>query len=131
MFICHASLQSLCIFVVYFFYYIMIINLLMQYFMVQDIHFRRVHEVEELKEKVRRELLASAGHLSQLLGLIDALQRLGVAYNFEGEIEEALEHIYATYNDNNDVDDDLYNVSLRFRLLRQQGFKISCGKTQV
>ena len=131
MFICHASLQSLCIFVVYFFYYIMIINLLMQYFMVQDIHFRRVHEVEELKEKVRRELLASAGHLSQLLGLIDALQRLGVAYNFEREIEEALEHIYATYNDNNDVDDDLYNVSLSFRLLRQQGFKISCGKTQV
>ena len=54
-----------------------------------------------------------------------------VAYNFEREIEEALEHIYATYNDNNDVDDDLYNVSLRFRLLRQQGFKISCGKTQL
>ncbi|KAM3744343.1 hypothetical protein ACB098_06G046000 [Castanea mollissima] len=92
----------------------------------KDIHFRKVQEVEELKEKVRRELLASAGHLSQLLGLIDALQRLGVAYNFEGEIEEALEHVYATYNDNSDVDDDLYNISLRFRLLRQQGFKVSC-----
>ena len=107
----------------------MIINLLMQYLMVQDIHFRKVREVEELKEKVRRELLAYDGHLSQLLGLIDALQRLGVAYNFEREIEEALEHIYATHNDNNDVDDDLYNVSVHFRLLRQQGFKISCGKT--
>ena len=54
-----------------------------------------------------------------------------MAYNFEREIEEALEHIYATYNDNNDVDDDLYNVSLHFLLLHQQGFKISCGKTQV
>ena len=54
-----------------------------------------------------------------------------MAYNFEREIEETLEHIYATYNDNNDVDDDLYNVSLHFLLLHQQGFKISCGKTQV
>ncbi|XP_050288805.1 sesquiterpene synthase 2-like [Quercus robur] len=93
----------------------------------KDIHFRKVCEVEELKEEVRKELLASAGHLSQQLGLIDALQRLGVAYNFEREIQEALEHIYATYNDHNDVeDDDLYNVSLRFRLLRQLGFKVSC-----
>ena len=82
-----------------------------------------------MKEKVRRELFAYDGHLSQLLGLIDALQRLGVAYKFEREIEEALEHIYATYNDNNDADDDLYNVSIHFQLLRQQGFKISCGKT--
>ena len=81
---------------------------------------------------MRNEFFASTGHLSQQLGLIDALQHLGVAYNFEREIQEALEHIYATYNDYNDVeDDDLYNVSLRFRLLRQQGFKISCGKTRV
>ena len=101
-------------------------------FLVQNIHFRKVREVEELKEEVRKELLASAGHLSQQLGLIDALQRLGVAYNFEREIQEALEHLYATYNDHNDVeDDDLYNVSLRFRLLRQQGLKVSCGKTRV
>ncbi|KAK4576305.1 hypothetical protein RGQ29_027031 [Quercus rubra] len=78
----------------------------------KDIHFRKVREVEESKEKVRRELLAS----------------VGVAYNFEREIEEALEHVYATYNDNNDVDDDLYNVSLHFRLLHQQGFKISCDE---
>nr|POE44558.1 beta-caryophyllene synthase [Quercus suber] len=93
----------------------------------KNIHLRKVREIEELKEEVRKELLASAGHLSQQLGLIDALQRLGVAYNFEREIQEALEHIYATYNDHNDVeDDDLYNVSLRFRLLRQQGFKVSC-----
>ncbi|KAM4103192.1 hypothetical protein ACJW30_06G060600 [Castanea mollissima] len=91
----------------------------------KDIRFHKVREVEELKEEVRKELLASSGHLSQQLGLIDALQRLGVAYNFEREIKEALEHIYATYNDAKD--DDLYNVSLHFRLLRQQGFKVSCA----
>ncbi|KAM3744344.1 hypothetical protein ACB098_06G046100 [Castanea mollissima] len=78
----------------------------------KDIHSHKVHEVEELKEEVRRELFASASHLSQQLGLIDAIQRLGMAYNFETEIEKALEHIYATYDDNNDVDKDLYSVSL-------------------
>ena len=79
---------------------------------------------------MRNELFAITDHLSQQLGLIDALQHLGVAYHFEREIQEALEQIYATYNDHNDVeDDDLYNVSLRFRLLRQLGFKVSCGKT--
>ncbi|XP_030931548.1 (-)-germacrene D synthase-like [Quercus lobata] len=93
----------------------------------KEIHACKVREVEELKEKVRNELLASASHLSQQLGLIDALQRLGVAYHFEREIEEALEHIYATYNDSNNVeDDDIYNVALCFRLLRQQGFNVSC-----
>ena len=95
--------------------------------MVQDIHFRKVCEVEELKDEVRNELFAT-GHLSQQLGLIDALQRLGVAYHFEREIQEALEHIYTTFKDKIDVD-DLYKVSLNFRLLRQEGFKVSCGKT--
>ena len=95
--------------------------------MVQDIHFRKVREVEELKDEVRNELFAT-GHLSQQLGLIDALQRLGVAYHFEREIQEALEHIYMTFNDKIDVD-DLYKVSLSFLLLRQEGFKVSCGKT--
>ncbi|KAM4092723.1 hypothetical protein ACB094_06G061700 [Castanea mollissima] len=91
----------------------------------KDIHLRKVSEVEELKDEVRNELFDSMGHLSQQLSLIDALQRLGVAYHFEREIQEALEHIYATFNDKNDVD-NLYEVSLSFRLLRQEGFKVSC-----
>nr|POE69930.1 (-)-germacrene d synthase [Quercus suber] len=94
----------------------------------RDIHFRKVCEVEKLKDEVRNELFAM-GHLSQQLGLIDALQRLGVAYHFEREIQDALEHIYMTFNDKIDV--DLYKVSLSFRLLRQEGFKVSCGKTRL
>ena len=105
-------------------------NYLFMQFMVQDIHLRKVREVEELKDEVRNEFFASTGHLSQQLGLIDALQRLGVAYHFEREIQETLEHIYTAFNDKNDVD-DLYKVSLSFRLLRQEGFKVSCGKTRV
>ena len=75
-------------------------------------------------------MLFDIGDLSQQLGLIDALQRLGVAYHFEREIQEALEHIYMTFNVKIDVD-DLYKVSLSFFLLRQEGFKVSCGKTRV
>ncbi|KAJ0046478.1 hypothetical protein Pint_04281 [Pistacia integerrima] len=60
----------------------------------------------------------------QKLNLIDTLQKLCVAYNFEEEIEDALQKIY------NDCDIDHYNdlhtVSVYFRLLRQQGIKVSC-----
>ena len=65
---------------------------------------------------MRNELFVT-GHLSQQLGLIDALQHLGLAYHFEREIQEALEHIYTTFMNKIDVD-DLYKVSLSFQLQR-------------
>ncbi|KAJ0974933.1 hypothetical protein J5N97_016898 [Dioscorea zingiberensis] len=56
--------------------------------------------------------------------LIDALQRLGVAYHFEEEINEALSLISNTapilHNDN----DHLHNIALRFRLLRQHHYHV-------
>ena len=96
--------------------------------MVQDTRACKEKQVEDLKEEVRRELMAAADNPSQLLNFIDAVQRLGVAYHFEQEIEEALQHIYNSFHDLNDIDGDLYNVALGFRLLRQQGYSISCGK---
>ncbi|KAJ6969907.1 valencene synthase-like [Populus alba x Populus x berolinensis] len=81
-----------------------------------------LQEIEKLREQFKRELLAS--NSSQKLDLIDAIQRLGVAYHFETEIEEALQHIY---NNRIDIeDDDLYNTALGFRLLRQHGYNVSC-----
>ncbi|KAG6663416.1 probable sesquiterpene synthase [Carya illinoinensis] len=91
----------------------------------QVIHVSKVREVEELIAEVRRELLASADQPSKQLNIIDVLQRLGVAYHFERHIGEALERIYASSGAIHD-DNDLYNVSLHFRLLRQQGFRVSC-----
>ncbi|KAF5478806.1 hypothetical protein F2P56_005336 [Juglans regia] len=90
----------------------------------QVTHVSKVREVEELIDEVRRELLASADQPSKQLNIIDVLQRLGVAYHFERDIEEALERIYASSGASDD--NDLYNVSLHFRLLRQQGFRVSC-----
>ncbi|KDP31579.1 hypothetical protein JCGZ_14804 [Jatropha curcas] len=81
-------------------------------------------EAEVLKKEVREMLSSAAGKPSEQLNLIDAIQRLGIAYHFEGQIEEALKQIYTTYQNLND-DDDLYTVALRFRLLRQEGSNVS------
>ncbi|XWS51960.1 hypothetical protein CRYUN_Cryun11dG0026500 [Craigia yunnanensis] len=68
-------------------------------------------------------LVAPMDNSNQRLPLIDAVQRLGVSYHFEKEIEDALETIY---HDSNDVENDLYTTALRFRLLREHGFDVSC-----
>ncbi|KVH95539.1 Terpene synthase, metal-binding domain-containing protein [Cynara cardunculus var. scolymus] len=86
---------------------------------------------EELIEETRKELIITTSshepiqHM-KLIQLIDAVQRLGVAYHFEKEIEDALQHVYRTYghqgiHNNN----DLQSISLWFRILRQQGFNVS------
>nr|UJH94380.1 bergamotene/farnesene synthase [Zanthoxylum ailanthoides] len=80
-------------------------------------------QYKELKEDVRRMLTSDEyNKTSQKLNLIDTVQRLGVAYHFEKEVEDELEKIHHQLA--NDEDDDLYTVSLRFRLLRQQGIRV-------
>ncbi|KAI3904878.1 hypothetical protein MKW92_037597, partial [Papaver armeniacum] len=85
--------------------------------------------VEELKECVRRmfadhqkqsdRLLAS----SDLLMLINIIQRLGIGYHFDTEIKAALcaikdEHIVWEK-------ETLVSQAVRFRLLRQHGYEVS------
>ncbi|PRQ18824.1 putative lyase [Rosa chinensis] len=81
--------------------------------------------IQELKEEVKRVLMSSPP--SQRLELIDYIQRLGVSYHFENEIYQLLQQNYNQYSSYYDDDDDLHTVALRFRLLRQQGFKVSCN----
>lgn len=69
-------------------------------------------------------LCSAATDPSQQLILIDKIQRLGVAYHFDSEIERALRHIC---NNANHGDGDLQIVALRFRLLRQAGHLVSSG----
>jgi (-)-germacrene D synthase len=87
-------------------------------------------QVQELKEEVKRMLTSPVDNKpSQKLNLIDVIQRLGVSYHFENEIEENLQQLHISLHDRDDQknDDDLYNVALQFRLFRQQGYYISCG----
>ncbi|PRQ31630.1 putative lyase [Rosa chinensis] len=86
--------------------------------------------VQELKEEVRRTLMAPVKNPSQKLDFIDNIQRLGVSYHFEDEIYKVLEQIHRFYYERDELqndDDNLYTTALCFRLLRQQGYNISCG----
>ena len=66
------------------------------------------------------------------LKLVDAVLRLGIEYHFKGEIEAILKREHVIFNNgincgNNYVDQDLLEVALRFRLLRQGGYDVSAG----
>ncbi|CAN1252687.1 (-)-germacrene D synthase [Linum perenne] len=76
--------------------------------------------IEALKEEARVMLTTRTEQLSERLNLIDVVERLGIGYHFEPEIEEQLQQIY----NGGDVNEtaDLSTVALQFRLLRQHGY---------
>nr|GMC87958.1 (-)-alpha-terpineol synthase-like [Ipomoea batatas] len=76
----------------------------------------------ELKEAVRKMVVGKMDPLEKV-ELVDLLQRLGVSYHFEDEIQHVLEHIYTSSCWCNG-DQDLYATALHFRLLRQHGYKV-------
>ncbi|KAF7851625.1 hypothetical protein BT93_L3450 [Corymbia citriodora subsp. variegata] len=79
----------------------------------------RVEEqVEELKGEVRKMLTGVVDKPSQMLHLIDQIQRLGIHYHFEREIDEQLEQIYKSYSqlDHGDFKgDDLHMLFNNFK----------------
>ncbi|KAM3282940.1 hypothetical protein P3S67_026585 [Capsicum chacoense] len=89
---------------------------------------KHAQEIEPLKEQTRSMLLATGKKLEETLNLIDVIERFGIAYHFEKEINEILDRIY---NENSSLEgddnnnDDLCTCALQFRLLRQHGYKIS------
>ncbi|KAK9041661.1 hypothetical protein V6N11_016751 [Hibiscus sabdariffa] len=88
-------------------------------------------EYQELKEQVRRMLVTSLDdNPSQKLDLIDAVQRLGVDYHFDKEIEDALQIIHLHHCNHTQIDDDLYTTAVRFLLLREHGFHVD-SQTKV
>jgi hypothetical protein len=76
--------------------------------------------LEELKGNPKG-LLTSTKDPCALLNLVSTMQRLGIAYHFEKEIEEALALLYPNLTAN------LHTTALQFRVLRQHGFSISSG----
>ncbi|CAK9159816.1 unnamed protein product [Ilex paraguariensis] len=76
------------------------------------------HTLEELKKEAT-SLLKSEREPSAQMKLIDSIQRLGVAYHFEEEIRDSIDHVHEA------VMGDLYTTSLQFRLLREHGHSVS------
>lgn len=85
---------------------------------------------EGLKDQVWRMLQNASDPLVEM-NLIDSIQRLGVAYHFETEIEEKLKRWYNAWVDGLNDGEDLHAVALQFRLLRQHGYNVSPGKYRV
>ncbi|KAJ4826499.1 hypothetical protein Tsubulata_024815 [Turnera subulata] len=81
-------------------------------------------EAQVLKEQVRRMVTFPTYKMLDKLNLIDAVTRLGIGYDFEAEVGEALKEVQEKHHYCGD--DDLSTVSLRFRLLRQHGYYVSC-----
>ncbi|PIM97089.1 hypothetical protein CDL12_30448 [Handroanthus impetiginosus] len=83
--------------------------------------------VEELKEEMRRELKeASNIDYMRQLRMVDSIQRLGIAYHFEEEIDQSLQDVFEKFDDYFKDKDDMYTTALSFRLLRQHGYGVSC-----
>ncbi|PRQ55589.1 putative lyase [Rosa chinensis] len=78
--------------------------------------------IQDLKEELKRMIMAPAKRPSQKLHFIDHIQRLGVSYHFEDEIDQILQQVHRE-----EEYDDLCTTALSFRLLRQQGYNISCN----
>ncbi|KAL0442352.1 UNVERIFIED_CONTAM: Bifunctional sesquiterpene synthase 1 [Sesamum latifolium] len=60
------------------------------------------------------------------LQMLDAIQRLGIAYHFEEDIDQALQNLFETLRDYCEENHDMYTTALTFRLLRQHGYRVSC-----
>ncbi|KAG9454113.1 hypothetical protein H6P81_007017 [Aristolochia fimbriata] len=79
-----------------------------------------------LKEKVKEILKDAEGSPSEI-HLVDVMKRIGLGDEFESEIEEALERIINNKDLNvshdDDHDCDLHQEALRFRVLREGGYK--------
>lgn len=88
-----------------------------------------VQKVEVLKKEVKNMLLEAANQPQQQLKLISDIQRLGVAYHFEAEIDGEMKRMNDIYHElcGTKCKDDLHSVALCFRLLRQHGYNVSCG----
>ncbi|KAJ0232440.1 Terpene synthase [Hirschfeldia incana] len=90
---------------------------------------KSVRERDLMRETVRKMLEhESSTHLDQL-ELIDDLQKLGVSYHFEREIDNILTFTYHKLDKSNfreyDMEYDLHANALKFRLLRQHGFNVT------
>ncbi|XP_039115101.1 (-)-germacrene D synthase-like [Dioscorea cayenensis subsp. rotundata] len=81
--------------------------------------------VQVLVKNVKILIKDARGSMIEEMQLIDALQRLGVAYHFEQEINEVLCSINNNSSSHHPYsDDDLHFVALRFRLLRQHRYYV-------
>lgn len=89
-------------------------------------------DYKEKMGEIKQLLLQQYSNLDEKMNqkesliLVDAIQRVGLDHHFDEEIEMILER-HSSNSNFGFIYDDLYNVSLQFRLLRNQGHYVSPG----
>ena len=78
--------------------------------------------MKEVKERTR-EAFYRAWDSRAAMEMVDTVERLGLSYHFEGEINALLQR-FCDWN----ASEVLFTTALRFRLLRQNGFPTHSGK---
>lgn len=73
------------------------------------------------------------GDSLKVMEVVDELQRLGLSYHFQIEINQILESINEKFHDGGETlelkDKSLYATALHFRISRQLGYHIPQGNT--
>ncbi|GMI77555.1 terpene synthase 14, TERPENE SYNTHASE 14 [Hibiscus trionum] len=87
--------------------------------------FRVEHEIK--METFKRIFGEASGDPLQGLAMTDAVLRLGLDHHFQHEIEQVLQRNYMLSGDKDFHNCGLHEVSLRFRLLRQEGYFVPAG----
>ncbi|XP_021726185.1 (3S,6E)-nerolidol synthase 1-like [Chenopodium quinoa] len=84
------------------------------------------NQLEELVKKIKKIMASKKyGNIEELV-IIDAIQRIGLEYYFRDEISAALEKHYNLYHSTiEEGTDNLHDLALHFRLLRQHGYHVS------
>ncbi|KAI9177382.1 hypothetical protein LWI28_014491 [Acer negundo] len=89
---------------------------------------RYKNRAEKLEEEVRCMINNEDAEMLSILELIDDIQRLGLGHRFNKDIKRAFDRIVSLDNGHEfDVkaEEKLHVTALRFRLLRQHGYRIS------
>lgn len=83
-------------------------------------------QIDELEDDVKRLIQAETDVPLAKLELLDSVHRLGFKYKFQEDVKQALDVIY---NNSTDawLNDDLYSIALRFRILRRHGYTVAQG----
>lgn len=85
-------------------------------------------EIEELKPKVREDIFSlSSDAIKRKILSIHLLISLGLSYHFENDIEETLKHAFEKIEDLIDDENDLYMISIMFRVFRTYGHNMLSG----
>ncbi|KEH31174.1 putative (3S,6E)-nerolidol synthase [Medicago truncatula] len=90
-----------------------------------DLHIRHAKALDEVKQVFVRNIRKNT---DECLSMVDSIQRLGMEYNFEEEIEATLERKHTMLRFQNFQRNEYQGLSqaaFQFRMLRQEGYYIS------